>query len=169
VFPFLKITTDDVGAFFGKRRRYEESARPGPFLIVSVDSGLALDTAFHTTDLSNPHLWTAHGQLHQLWHLVPSGHAGEVRIESAGNGLFLDGQASKHPTMRGESDEAWQRWRLKPAPGRRAHLLVNAGTGLALKRPDDAERGTWPILSTDRNDGSQHWLLTVPFEPPPES
>lgn len=169
LFPFLKITTTDVGAFF-KRRRHR-GTQTGPFMLISVDSGLAMDTAFQSADGSHPHLWTAHGQPHQLWRLTPSGHEGEVRIVSLANGLFLDGHGSHegdHPTMRAGNNEAWQRWRLKPAPGNRSHYLQNVATGLVLDRPHDAERGTWPVLWSAHTLENQHWLLTVPFSAPPD-
>ncbi|MGW0936811.1 RICIN domain-containing protein [Streptomyces sp. NPDC002666] len=162
--PFLKITTNDVGALFKRRRR--SITEDGPFLIISVDSGLALDTAFRHEDGSHPHLWAAHGNAHQLWRLIPSGHPGEVRILSQSNNLFLDGRGSHegdHPQMRAEANEPRQRWRLKPAPGRRAHYLENVATGLVLDRPHEAKNATWPVLWSENGGENQHWLLTMPF------
>ncbi|MEU1265657.1 RICIN domain-containing protein [Streptomyces cellulosae] len=165
--PFLKITTSDVGAIFRRRRR--SITQTGPFLTISVDSGLAMDTAFRSEDGSHPHLWTAHGQAHQLWRLIPSGHEGEARIVSLSNNLFLDGRGSHegdHPQMCAETNGPRQRWRLKPAPGHRAHYLENAATGLVLDRPHDAERGTWPVLWSEHSGVNQHWLLVMPFAAP---
>lgn len=96
--PFLKITTTDVGAIFRRRRR--SITQTGPFLIISVDSGLAMDTAFRTEDGSHPHLWTAHGQAHQLWRLIPSGHEGEARIVSLSNNLSSTAAAATRGTTR---------------------------------------------------------------------
>ncbi|GGQ30380.1 hypothetical protein GCM10010233_54870 [Streptomyces pseudogriseolus] len=128
-----------------------------------------MDTAFRTEDGSHPHLWTAHGQAHQLWRLIPSGHEGEARIVSLSNNLFLDGRGSHegdHPQMCAETNGPRQRWRLKPAPGHRAHYLENAATGLVLDRPHDAERGTWPVLWSEHSGVNQHWLLVMPFAAP---
>lgn len=168
LFPFLKITTNDVGAFLKRRR--PSVTQTGPFMIIAVDSGLAMDTAFQSEEGSHPHLWTAHGQPHQLWQLVPSGHENEVRIISISNGLFLDGHGGEgdHPRMGAENGEAWQRWRLKPAPGHRAHCLANAATGLVLDKPHEAERGTWPVLWSEHGGNNQHWLLVIPFGAPPD-
>jgi hypothetical protein len=141
-------------------------------MVISVSSGLALDTAFRSSDGSHPHLWSSHGQPHQLWRLVPSGHEAEVRIVSLSNGLFLDGQGVAEgapPRMRGEDkDAAWQRWRLHPAPGHRSHSLVNAGTGMVLEAPHEAERTTQPVLWGKHNGENQHWILAMPFATPPE-
>ena len=76
--PFLKIGTNDVGAFFKRRGRQPS----GPFLFISASCGLALDTALHSNDGSHPHLWGPHGQPHQLWYLEASGHGREVHIIS---------------------------------------------------------------------------------------
>lgn len=165
--PFLKIGTNDVGAFFRRRERRFN----GPFLIISVSSGLALDTALESTDGSHPHLWGPHGQPHQLWSLEPTGYGSEVHIVSASNNLLLDGQApvtGHHPRMRGrsESDAAWQRWHVLPAPGRRAHRIINAGTGYALDSPRDAEARTWPVLWEPHEGENQQWLLAMPFLAP---
>ncbi|MFI8209435.1 RICIN domain-containing protein [Streptomyces werraensis] len=122
-----------------------------------------------TEDGSHPHLWTAHGQAHQLWRLIPSGHEGEARIVSLSNNLFLDGRGSHegdHPQMCAETNGPRQRWRLKPAPGHRAHYLENAATGLVLDRPHDAERGTWPVMWSEHSGVNQHWLLVMPFAAP---
>ncbi|MFE9649315.1 RICIN domain-containing protein [Streptomyces sp. NPDC006365] len=162
--PFLKIGTNDVGAFFKRRGRQPS----GPFLLISVSSGLALDTALHSADGSHPHLWGPHGQPHQLWYLEASGHGREVHIISASNNLLLDGQASAaghHPRMRGRSDNgaAWQRWAVFPAPGLRAHRIINAGTGHALDCPHDAEARTMPVFWEPHDGGNQQWLLAMPF------
>ncbi|MFC4030886.1 RICIN domain-containing protein [Streptomyces polygonati] len=171
LFPFLKITATDVGALFKNRRR-QGSSQPGPVMIVSVSSGLALDTAFHSSDGSHPHLWPPHGQPHQLWRLIASGHEGEVRIVSLSNGLFLDGRDGgdgSHTQMRGEEkNAAWQRWSLTAAPGNRSHYLVNAGTGRVLDSPHEAERGTWPVMWTKHDGENQRWLLTMPLAAPPD-
>ncbi|WP_329583175.1 RICIN domain-containing protein [Streptomyces sp. NBC_01361] len=167
--PFLKITTNDVGAVFKRRRR--SIAQTGPFLIISVDSGLALDTAFHNADGQHPNLWTAHGQAHQLWRLVPSGRDGEVGIVSDSNNLFLDGHGSHNGDlvrMRAGAREPRQRWRLRPAPGGRAHYLENAATGLVLDRPTGAERGVSPQVWSRHSGVNQHWLLVMPFSAPPD-
>ncbi|MFD6189894.1 MULTISPECIES: RICIN domain-containing protein [unclassified Streptomyces] len=165
--PFLKIGTNDVGAFF-KRRRREPT---GPFLLISASSGLALDTAFHSGDGSVPHLWGPHGQPHQLWYLEASGHGREVHIISASNNLLLDGQAAglgDHVRMRGRNDNgaAWQRWHVSAAPGLRAHRIVNAGTGHALDCPHEAEARTKPVFWEPHGGGNQQWLLAMPFVVP---
>ncbi|MFD3436858.1 RICIN domain-containing protein [Streptomyces sp. NPDC058685] len=165
--PFLKIGTNDVGAFFKRRERRST----GPFLLLSVTSGLALDTALERSDGSHPHLWGTHGQPHQLWNFEPSGHKEEVRIVSVGNNLVLDGQTlqaadgHQHPRMRGRSDldVPWQRWRIVPAPDRRAHRIINAGTGLALDCPWEAGVRTRPVLWEPNEGENQHWLLAMPF------
>ncbi|MDT0401968.1 RICIN domain-containing protein [Streptomyces sp. NRRL WC-3626] len=165
--PFLKIGTNDVGAFFTSRRREPT----GPFLLISASSGLALDTAFHSGDGSTPHLWAAHGELHQLWYLEATGHGREVHIISASNNLLLDGRAAgsgDHLRMRGRSDDdaAWQRWRVSVAPGLRTHRIINAGTGFALDCPHEAEARTMPVLWEQHGGGNQQWLLVMPFVVP---
>lgn len=65
--------------------------------------------------------------------------------------------------MRAEANEPRQRWRLKPAPGRRAHYLENVATGLVLDRPHEAKNATWPVLWSENGGENQHWLLTMPF------
>ncbi|WP_146616524.1 RICIN domain-containing protein [Kitasatospora sp. SolWspMP-SS2h] len=162
--PFLKIGTDDVGALFRRRAR-----KPlGPFLVVSVSSGLALDTALRTTHDSRPHLWPVHGQPHQLWLLRPTGHAGEFHLLSAANNLLLDGNGvpdTEPVRMRDphRTDAAWQRWRVVPVNGGRAHRIENAGTGLVLNCPHAVEARTPVTLRTPHGGENQTWLLAAPF------
>ncbi|QIP87223.1 RICIN domain-containing protein [Streptomyces sp. Tu 2975] len=167
--PFLKIGTNDVGAFFKRRERQPS----GPFLLISVSSGLALDTCLRNSDGSQPHLWGPHGQPHQLWYLEASGHGRQVHIISASNNLLLDGHAAAsldHLRMRGRSDDdaAWQRWHVIPAPGLRAHRIINAGTGLALDTPREAEARTMPVFWEPHDGDNQQWLLAMPFVIPAE-
>lgn len=169
--PFLKITTDDVGAVF-KRRRRRAVTQPGPFLIISVESGLALDTALNHDAGTHPNLWTVHGLPHQLWRLIPSGYDGEVRIASYSNNLFLDGHGSRngdHPQMREGVDEPRQRWRLTPSPNGRAHYLENAATGLVLDRPSEGECGSRPQVWRKHSGKNQQWLVVMSFSPLPDS
>ncbi|MEU5402317.1 RICIN domain-containing protein [Streptomyces sp. NPDC005963] len=161
--PFITIGTSNVRSVLQRRNR----RIAGPFMIVSVTSGLALDTAFTTAQGSLPHLWPTHGKPHQLWHLKPSGHRDEVHIVSAANRLLLDGAhlagEGDHPRMSASNGEARQRWRLASAPDGRAHQLVCVGTGKALDCPWEAERTTRPVLWEPHDGENQHWVLAMPF------
>ncbi|MGW4803886.1 RICIN domain-containing protein [Kitasatospora sp. NPDC004272] len=162
--PFLKIGTDDVGSLFRRRAR-----KPlGPFLVVSVSSGLALDTALRSTHDSHPHLWPVHGRPHQLWLLRPTDRAGEHHLVSVANNLLLDGGGvpdAEPVRMRDRhgADAAWQRWRVVPVNGGRAHRIENVGTGLALDCPHAAEARTPATLRPTHGGENQTWLLAAPF------
>lgn len=161
--PFLTIGTTSIQSLF--RRRDRRTA--GPFLIISVTSGLALDTALGTAQGTSPHLWGPHGKPHQLWYLRPSGHAGEVHIVSVANGLALDagrGMGDGHqPQMWEQSDVAWRRWRLTPSPDGRAHTLSCEGTGTVLDSPWDAKWETRPVMWNGHGGENQQWVLALPF------
>ncbi|WP_203237610.1 RICIN domain-containing protein [Streptomyces sp. CdTB01] len=161
--PFLTIGTTSVRSLF--RRRDRDAA--GPFLIISVSSGLALDTAFGTAQGASPHLWGPHGKPHQLWYMRPSGHKEEVHIVSAANGLSLDaprGMGEGHqPQMWAQSDVAWKRWRLTPSPDGRSHQLSCEGTGTVLDSPWDAKAGTRPVMWNGHDGENQQWVLALPF------
>lgn len=161
--PFLTIGTTSIQSLF--RRRDRRTA--GPFLIISVTSGLALDTALGTAQGTSPHLWGPHGKPHQLWYLRPSGHAGEVHIVSAANGLVLDAGRGMgdgyQPQMWAQSDAAWKRWRLAPSPDGRAHTLSCEGTGTVLDSPWDAKWETRPVMWNGHGGENQQWVLALPF------
>lgn len=161
--PFLTIRANDVRPSFRRRR----DRGSGPFLIISVTSGLALDTAFGTAVGDRPHLWGPHGKPHQLWYLAPSGHAGEVFVVSAANGLVLDGGhgagEGHHPQMRANNAEAWQRWQLRSSPDQRAHVLTCVGLGTVLDCPWDAKWQTRPVMWRPSEGENQQWLLALPF------
>ncbi|HEY9390956.1 MAG TPA: RICIN domain-containing protein [Mycobacteriales bacterium] len=161
--PFLRIRTDDVLSLFPRRKH-----TAGPFLIISVSSGLALDTAFRHGAGERPHLWAPHGKPQQLWYLRPSGHVNEVLIVSALNGLVLDaGRGEGHRVqMRPEKDAAWQRWRLAPSADRMAHVLASVGTGTVLHCPSGAEQTTEPVMREPAERDNQQWLLLLPFGAP---
>ncbi|MFD9286878.1 RICIN domain-containing protein [Streptomyces sp. NPDC060030] len=71
--------------------------------------------------------------------------------------------------MRAENAGPQQRWRLRPAPGHRAHCLESGATGLVLDGPHEAERGTRPVIWSHHGGANQHWLLVTPFAAPPNS
>jgi hypothetical protein len=176
--PFLKIGTNDVGAFFRRRtRRFD-----GPFLLISVHSGLGITTGLEIADGGHPLLWGPNGKPHQLWSLEPTGYGSEVHIISVHSGLLLDAQGLviEQPLRlrgRSESDNApWQRWQMLPAPGGRAHRIINVGTGYALDSPWDtraeegrAVPGTRPILWHPHTGENQQWVLAMPFAPQDDS
>lgn len=161
--PFLSIRANSVRSLFARRGR--RSA--GPFLIVSVTTGFALDTRLHTAVDTQPFLWSPHGKPQQLWYLRPSGHKDEVHIVSAFNRLFLDGyrgsELGEHPLMRARSNDAWQRWRVQPAPDGRAHVLRNVGNYRALDCPHGAEREALPVMWEGHGGENQQWVLALPF------
>jgi hypothetical protein len=82
--PGISIGTDDIGGVFGAR------TERGPFLIISRACGMALDTGGENDDGSIATVFPVAASRRQLWYLRPSGHAGEVLITSADNGLALD-------------------------------------------------------------------------------
>ena len=161
--PFISIRTDSVRSLLSRRR----TRSAGPFMIISVTSGLALDAAFETKQGAHPHLWGPHGKPHQLWYLRPSGHNGEVTVVSASNGLLLDGGRGVgqgyNPEMWARNDQAWQRWSLKTSPDGRAHQIVCVGTGMALDSPHESEWGTWPVMWDSHEGENQQWVLAMPF------
>ncbi|MFJ4680796.1 MULTISPECIES: RICIN domain-containing protein [unclassified Kitasatospora] len=162
--PFLKIGTDDVGSLFRRRAR-----KPlGPFLVLSVSSGLALDTALHTRHGTRPHLWKAHGQPHQLWLLGPTDRDGEFELVSAANNLLLDGRGAQDGDSvrmcdRHGADAAWQRWRVVAVDGGRAHRIENAGTGMVLDCPYEAVSPAPATLWAPHGGSNQTWVLAAPF------
>jgi hypothetical protein len=171
--PFLKIGTNDVGAFFRRRtRRFD-----GPFLLISVYSGLGITTGLEIADGGHPRLWGPNGKPHQLWSLEPTGYGNEVHIVSVHCGLLLDAHGlamGDNLCLRGrsESDNApWQRWQMLPAPGGRTHRIMNVGTGYALDCPflPKVEPGTHTIVYEPHAGENQHWVLAMPFAPQDDS
>jgi hypothetical protein len=141
----ISVGVDDLGALLQPRK-----SRLGPFLVVARDQGLALDTGLATENWSEPILWPAHGQPHQLWMLLGSGSGSECVIQSVANGLVLDARREtnegRHPLMWERHDEPWQKWRLDPSADGAAVIVTSVHTGHALDAPAGSERGDRPAM-----------------------
>lgn len=162
--PFFTIGTDYVE--LRKRRKNEPPER---FALVSRRCGLALDSDGSVISGQRPALRHPTGQRSQLWFTKPSNVHGEVLIISAGNGLALDTTEhadDQHIYVFTPHGEAWQRWRLEPAPTGFAYLLRSAHSGRCLSAGSQSKAGWRPWFEARRPDRqAQQWVLA---EPPTE-
>lgn len=143
-----------------------QAVLPGPFAIISRDSGLALDTAFKTHNLSEPIFWPAHAFPQQLWRFLATGAKNEYVIESVANGLVLDARTDqnegRHPCMWPRHGEAIQCWRLHPTGDGAAYIIESVATGHVLDRPADAGPRSQPVLWGRHSEVNQQFLIVNP-------
>ena len=106
----LGVGAEGIEGTFGRRRRKES----GAYLIIARACGFAFDTAFASGPGNRVILWPPHGLRHQLWHLRPTGVAGEVAIVAVANGLALDAtretSGDPYPVMHGRSKIVLKGW-----------------------------------------------------------
>lgn len=161
--PGISFGVDDVASFFRRR-----SPSRGPFLLISRDCGLALDTGLQTHKGAEPVLWPAHGFGHQLWYFKASPHRGEFVITSVANGLVLDArignELGRQTVMWTYHGEPHQRWRLHATGDGAAFVVESVATGHVLDRPREAEAAskTRPVLWERHDEMNQQFLIAMP-------
>lgn len=164
--PLLRIGVSDIDLAPG---RGKGSTTAGPFLIISRQCGLALDTAYGATNEAPVQMWTTHGKPQQLWSLYPTGHRGEFSLRSEMSGLALDATRNDHgeklPWLWRHHGEAWQRWRLIPTPDGMGHALQSVHTGRFLCMNEDAQNKwrPWFEEGLDESSPNNQWLLVRPY------
>ncbi len=157
--PGISIGTDDIGGVFGSR------TERGPFLIVSRACGMALDTGGENDDGSIATVYPVAASRRQLWYLRPSGHAGEVLIVSADNGLALDATRPEDggkPLLWEPHGAPWQRWTLEPCPDGAAFYVGSVAHQRVLVMSHDAEPTWQPWLEERQGKKPHQWLFVVP-------
>jgi hypothetical protein len=166
-FPWgVVVETDDLFGLLEYRR-----TPPGPFLLISRDRGLALDTAF-LTEGKSPILWPTHAQPHQLWNFQRTEHREQYLIVSVENGLALDARTdsemSRRAVMWSPHGESHQRWRLHPTNDGTAFIIESVRTGHVLDAPWDAgpETRTPPVLYERHDAVNQQFLIVSPSSGP---
>ncbi len=155
----ITIGTDDIGGHFGSKKER------GPFLVISRACGMALDTADRNEDGAIATVHPTNAARRQLWYLRPSGHAGEVLIISADNGMALDaGRPSDEvkPLLWEPHGADWQRWTLTPSPDGAAYYIGSVGHGRTLVMNQDAEPNWQPWLEDREGIKAHQWMLAVP-------
>ena len=166
-FPWIiSVETDDVLGLFQRRRMSR-----GPFLLIVRGRGLALDTAFGMEG-TEPILWPAHAQPHQLWYFHRTEYRDQFLVVSVANGLALDArwdsELGREPVMWSRHGQSHQRWRLHPTEDGAACFVESVRTGHVLDAPWEAgpETRTRPVL-WDRNEGeNQQFLIVTPSRGP---
>ncbi len=157
--PGVEIGLDGIDGVFGSRKRR------GPFVIISRDRGMALDTDGRRGNGTPVVVRRTNAGNSQFWYLEPSGHAGEIRIISADNRLALDatrpGDIGK-PILWEWHGPPWQRWTLTSTPDGAAFVIGSVGHDRVLAMTQDAEPGWQPWLEERRGVESQHWVLALP-------
>ena len=161
-FPGISVGLENISLPAWRKKRTDPA---GPFLIISRDCGLALDTAWRNQPGGSPHLWSPHAERQQLWFLRPSGVRGEVLIVSADNGLALDStlDSQKPDLLMWEPHaEAHQRWRLKKSSDGAAFEVEGVHSRRLLTAADDFKPTYKPWFDDRRFTRAQQWLFALP-------
>jgi Ricin-type beta-trefoil lectin domain-like len=160
--PMLVVGAEDIRIKSRRRRR-----AVGPYLIISRVCGFALDAGISGSSESWTTLYTPHAERQQLWHLCPTGIAGEFAIVSAAYGLALDATQETsgdiHPHVSEATDEPWQRWRLEDAPDGAAYLIQSAHSRRYLTVSDDTQLKWSPWFEARHAHRRQQWILAAPY------
>jgi hypothetical protein len=157
--PGITVGTDDIGGVFGSPRRR------GPFVIISRACGMALDTGGGRDDGSIATVHPVNAGRRQLWYLIPTGHAGELMIQSADNGLALD---ATRPGDDGKAllwephGGAWQRWTLTSAPDGAAFYVGSVAHERVLVVSDNTEPNWQPWLEERHGTVNHQWMFVIP-------
>ena len=162
--PLLRIGVADIKLTRGRRRSGAKGV--GPFLIVSRQCGLALDTAYGMENGSPVWMWAVHGKLQQFWSLRPAGKDGEFSVRAEMGGLALDATTDERgadaPFLWTPHGAPWQRWRLSDTPDGVGLFIQSVYSGAYLTMNAAGENGWIPWLSTgldDRDSMDKQWLL----------
>lgn len=140
----------------------KKRTRLGPYLIVNVWKGFALDTAHRRNSGDESIMWPVNGGIQQLWRLDEA-ERGDYLITSVQTGLALSSRnerrLSRTAVMESPSTAAWQRWRFVKVPDSDELLIVSAHSGHALDFPRHLEREEAPHLFTSHGEEHQRFLL----------
>ena len=161
----LDLSPDDVKAIRSRFRR--ATLFGGPCLILSRDSGLALDSTGEPTVGMQPLLWTTHGLPWQQWNLRRA-RRGKVKIFSGVGNLALTALSQPHDwspvTLRNEDAHGAQEWRLRPTEDGAAFLIEHGTTDHALDAGQEAENLRQPHLWSTHWATWQQWIVCrLPF------
>jgi hypothetical protein len=157
----LTLTQDE---FASLRKRFNRSPLyKGPCMILSRDTGLALDAGPHTKAGHHNVLWKPHAGPWQQWRLHGVG-GGEVEILSESSGFRLTAMAKRQDWggvwLDSKLANDWStRWRLKSTDDGVAFLIQNAASGYALdagQKPEDPPR---PHMWRPNWSAWQQWIV----------
>jgi hypothetical protein len=135
----------------------------GPFLIVNIFKGLALDTGHRRGAGDEAIMWPVNGGAQQLWRLTKRAAGGDYAIVSEETGLELSSrdsfELSRTAVMEPPSEAAKQRWRFVKPRGVPGLLILSAHSGHALDFPRHLDRDEAPHLYTAHREEHQQFLL----------
>lgn len=156
----IKIRHEEIVAL--KRRFDRNPIYGGPCMILSRDTGLALDAGPDDKVGGHNVLWSAHAGPWQQWRLRQVGDEVEIVSESSGLRLTTMARGSEwgEVWLHNKLNHDWsRRWRLKPTDDRVAFLIENAASGFALDAGEQAENGRDPHLWHAHWPPWQQWII----------
>jgi hypothetical protein len=157
----LRLTQDELSSL---RQRFNRNPLyKGPCMILSRDTGLALDAGPSSKSGDHNVLWTPHAGPWQQWRLRGVG-GGEVEILSEHSGLRLTSMASPHDwgdvwLDRKQKSDWSTRWRLKATDDGVAFLIQNTASSYALDAGEKPENGRDPHVWTSHWALWQQWII----------
>jgi hypothetical protein len=150
----LELTQDQLKSLSDRSNR--NSLYRGPCLILSRDTGLALDAGQDAKSGSHTGLWAPHAAPWQQWRLRGVG-GGQIEIVSESCQRRLTTMATGYDwgeiwLDRKERPDWSSRWRLRATKDGAAFLIENARSGFALDAGEKATNGRDPHVW-----GESHW------------